>query len=84
MSRQIWILDALSSPVATRPGEVGKVLLEVEAMLGEAGCLSEEWGHMWRSPWRDLVVSCTSLRDSLLYLAALQVWLHCSSRSIMS
>lgn len=73
MSRQIWIVDALSSPVAARPGEVGKVLLEVESMLADAGRLSLEWGHMWRSPWRDLVTSCTSLRDSLLYLAALQV-----------
>ena len=73
MSRQIYIVDALSSPVATRPGEVGKVLLEVESMLDGAGCLSQEWGRMWRSPWRDLVTSCTSLRDSLLYLAALQV-----------
>ncbi|KAK9833054.1 hypothetical protein WJX74_005940 [Apatococcus lobatus] len=72
MSRQIWIVDALASPVVSKPGEVGKVLLEVESMLDDASCLSQEWGHMWRSPWRDLVTGCTSLRDSLLYLAALQ------------
>ncbi len=73
MSREIWILEALASPTASKPGEVGKVLLEVEAMLDEAQCLSEEWGRMWRVPWRDLVIACTSLRDTLLYLAALQV-----------
>lgn len=71
VDKRAGLLDRLSA--ATSTVAVGEVLREAEAELTAQNCMTEEWARLWRKDWREEVMTCGHLQDTLLYTVALQV-----------
>ena len=66
------LLEAVKNAMTT--SAMGQALLKVEQALFDESCMDEEWSAMWRHHWREEIASCSHLQESLLHVAALQVF----------
>ena len=70
MGKHFALLESVKQAMTTTA--MGAALLKVESELHESGCLTQEWSDRWREYWREEIVTCSHLQESLLHVAALQ------------
>lgn len=71
LDRSLDAYDALLA--AGAPSEMAKVLLRVESLLLDEGCMDEVWCHHWQSNWQRAASYCVDWKHALLLTATLQV-----------
>ena len=71
IKKHFFLLESVKQAMTTTA--MGSALLKIESELHKSGCLSQEWVDMWRHHWRQEIVTCSHLQESLLHVAALQV-----------
>ncbi|KAK9824407.1 hypothetical protein WJX72_010057 [[Myrmecia] bisecta] len=70
LRQQCMVSDELAA--ARTPLEMGRALQQVERMLMEADVMGEEWVARWQAAWRQSVLKCGDMRESILHVASLQ------------